>query len=418
MQNLPITATPPATSAQAPANPTENSAAQAAEPFGSVLARQHTNVSEPDTGKRDSGRPAPPPADSAAATTIRDKKLVELQAPPPDGVSTLPGDMLAALLPTTASANNTVANEKTGLLKPAPDNEKASLLVAPTPDGVGTLPSDVMATLTPVPKTLAPTPKMPQDAGVATTMQTKPIAAGMLGGGQQPVGSQMAPSLFRAQGSAMSAAAAGVANTSTTQGDAFSAALETSGKDTASTARLNIGTAQTSMQTAQSDAATLASLTQIGTAPTGTSQNAPAQAIINTPVTHDAWGGEFNQKITWLATQHEQSAELHLNQPHLGPLDVVLKVSGDQATAMFTSPHAAVRDAVEQALPKLREMLADNGIMLGNATVNDQSSKEQPKGDGGLFGRVGGVTSPGGSIQTGGSAAPIRRHHGMVDTFA
>jgi flagellar hook-length control protein FliK len=103
----------------------------------------------------------------------------------------------------------------------------------------------------------------------------------------------------------------------------------------------------------------------------------PAQVTINTPVSHEKWGDEFNQKITWLSNQKEQTAELHLNPPQLGPMDVVLKVSGDQATAFFTSPHAAVREAVEQALPRLREMLADSGIMLGNATVSDQAPRNR-----------------------------------------
>ena len=186
--------------------------------------------------------------------------------------------------------------------------------------------------------------------------------------------------------------------------------------------QLSSGTAKISAQAAQPDATALASQTQIGPAPIAASLNGPTQAVINTPVTHDAWGDEFNQKITWMASQHEQSAELHLNPPHLGPLDVVLKVNGDQATAMFTSPHAAVRDAVEQALPRLREMLADNGIMLGNAMVSDQSSREQQagladkqqKGVGSLSGRESDVNL---GLQANGTIGTGRRHQGMVDTF-
>ncbi len=103
----------------------------------------------------------------------------------------------------------------------------------------------------------------------------------------------------------------------------------------------------------------------------------PAQVTLNTPFTHSAWGNEFNQKITWLATQREQSAELHLNPPQLGALEVAIKINGDQAAVLFTSPHAAVREAIESSLPKLRELLADNGITLGNVTVGDQSAREQ-----------------------------------------
>ena len=143
---------------------------------------------------------------------------------------------------------------------------------------------------------------------------------------------------------------------------------------------------------------------------------------ISTPVSQAAWGDDFSQKITWIVTQRNQSAELHLNPPQLGPLDVVLKINGDQATAMFTSPHAAVRDAIEQAIPKLRDMLADNGIMLGNAMVNDQAArnpqdKTQDQAHRTLSGAPTTAIGESGNIQETRVTA-IKQHKGMVDTFA
>jgi flagellar hook-length control protein FliK len=143
--------------------------------------------------------------------------------------------------------------------------------------------------------------------------------------------------------------------------------------------------------------------------------------VINTPVSQNRWGDEFSQKITWLASSHQdQTAELHLNPPQLGPLDVVIKVSGDQATALFTSPHAAVREAIEQALPKLRDMLADNGITLGNTSVNDQTPREQDRSGTQRTPTLNG-NDPGDIRLAGNSAvrvSPITRHNGIVDTFA
>lgn len=145
------------------------------------------------------------------------------------------------------------------------------------------------------------------------------------------------------------------------------------------------------------------------------------QLVIDAPVTQKQWGNEFSQKITWMATQQDQHAELHLNPAQLGPVDVVIKVSGDQATAQFTSAHAAVREVIEQSIPKLREMLADNGIMLGNTTVSDQAPREQR----GEFGNQR-QTAPSGrvleSVPSNMSdtrvVTPSSRHNGMVDTFA
>ncbi|MDP4030051.1 MAG: flagellar hook-length control protein FliK [Gallionella sp.] len=153
---------------------------------------------------------------------------------------------------------------------------------------------------------------------------------------------------------------------------------------------------------------------------------APVTPTVTTPLGHQGWANDFSQKISWVASQQNQIAQLHLNPPNLGPLDVVLKISGGEATALFASPHGAVREAIESALPKLREILADNGIMLGNTTISDQTPRDrnmdqfmgqdfnkaaQREIDDTASGSVGlsSTTEP---------VAPVRRHNGMVDTFA
>lgn len=154
----------------------------------------------------------------------------------------------------------------------------------------------------------------------------------------------------------------------------------------------------------------------------------PASTIptIAVPLGNNGWAEEFSQKISWIATQQNQIAELHLNPPNLGPLDVVLKISDNQATALFASPHGAVRDAVENALPKLREILADNGIMLGNTTISDQSPRDrsmdgfmnQGFGTAAQHGISDTAPEPSGSSPAATQTVPVRRHNGMVDTFA
>lgn len=180
--------------------------------------------------------------------------------------------------------------------------------------------------------------------------------------------------------------------------------------------KLDIALAAPSNQTATPPANLVQSMTSI------TPTNIQAtQLVIDTPVTQRQWSNDFSQKITWMATQQDQHAELHLNPAQLGPVDVVIKVSGDQATAQFTSTHAAVREVIEQSIPKLREMLADNGIMLGNTTVSDQAPREQR----GEFGNQR-QTAPSGRLMESAPAnmsdtrvvTPLSRHNGMVDTFA
>lgn len=155
-------------------------------------------------------------------------------------------------------------------------------------------------------------------------------------------------------------------------------------------------------------------------------RTADSMQTINAPLGDNGWSNEFSQKISWMASQQHQVAELHLNPPNLGPLDVMLKISDHHATALFTSAHGAVRDAVETALPKLREMLADNGITLGNATVSDQPPRD--RGTEGFMNHDSGTAIWHGApenhsetSETVPAATHIlhtRRHNGMVDTFA
>lgn len=184
-----------------------------------------------------------------------------------------------------------------------------------------------------------------------------------------------------------------------------------------------IAAAQMTDSAAKATAPQNASPLLSATAPVPLSAAAPAaqplQIRIATPFAQAQWADDFGQKITWLTTQNQQCAELHLNPPHLGPLDVTLKLDGDQATALFSSPHAAVREAIEQSLPKLREMFADNGIMLGGATVSDQSQREQHSESGnphpaGFDLRHAETVGPAGSLHS----PRIAQHDGMVDTFA
>lgn len=89
------------------------------------------------------------------------------------------------------------------------------------------------------------------------------------------------------------------------------------------------------------------------------------------------WDNALGQKVLWMASNQQQVAELTLNPPDLGPLQVVLSVSNDQASATFISQNIDVRQALEAALPRLREMMADSGINLGETTVSADTSQRQ-----------------------------------------
>ena len=102
-----------------------------------------------------------------------------------------------------------------------------------------------------------------------------------------------------------------------------------------------------------------------------------ASTDIRTPLRDENWSQSFGESIVWLSKNNQQSAQLNINPPELGPVQIHLKLNGDQATAAFASPHAEVRQAIEDAMPRLRELLAGAGIDLGQTNVGSQMAQQE-----------------------------------------
>jgi flagellar hook-length control protein FliK len=155
--------------------------------------------------------------------------------------------------------------------------------------------------------------------------------------------------------------------------------------------------------------------------------NAPPNHAVSqsipTPVRDQNWAADFGQKIVWLATNDKQLAQLTLNPPQMGPIEISLSLDKGNATASFVSANAEVRDAIETAMPRLREMFASAGIALGQTNVSAESFRQQAgngegnrpashwAADNAIL-----VADPLGSARAKGFA--VRQGNGMVDIFA
>jgi flagellar hook-length control protein FliK len=190
-------------------------------------------------------------------------------------------------------------------------------------------------------------------------------------------------------------------------------------------ARLRDSAAQAGLKEAVPGGEALTSLTAQASA----LQNAQAttsapsdrlSARVGTP----AWDNQVGQKVIWMVGGEDQSATLELNPPDLGPVQVVLNVSNDLASVTFSSQQLEVRQALENALPRLREMMSESGIALGDALVNAGAEGRQGQ-DGQGAGRPGGGRGGNGGGDDGSVAEVASRQRtrviggaGAVDTFA
>lgn len=101
---------------------------------------------------------------------------------------------------------------------------------------------------------------------------------------------------------------------------------------------------------------------------------------LQTALRDPSWATDFGQKLLWFAGNDKQLAQLTLNPPQLGTVEITLKIDKDSANAHFVSANAEVRGAIETALPRLREMFASAGIDLGQVSVGGESFRQQSDG--------------------------------------
>lgn len=141
---------------------------------------------------------------------------------------------------------------------------------------------------------------------------------------------------------------------------------------------------------------------------------------LNTPVAfgRSGFAEQMAEKIVMMTTQKVQVAEIRLDPKELGTVEIKIRVHQDQASVVFSSPHAQVRDALETSIPRLREMFADAGVGLGSVNVNDRGtnaggggSQDSQRGESsGIAGNE--------EITDERATRPARKSNGLVDYYA
>jgi flagellar hook-length control protein FliK len=82
---------------------------------------------------------------------------------------------------------------------------------------------------------------------------------------------------------------------------------------------------------------------------------------------------QLTEKVRWMVNSRNISAEIRLDPPDLGGMNIKVNLSGDSASVSFVVQSQHARDALDQAVPRLREMLEEHGIELGQSSVQQES---------------------------------------------
>lgn len=94
------------------------------------------------------------------------------------------------------------------------------------------------------------------------------------------------------------------------------------------------------------------------------------RAFLSSAPHEAAFAGDLATEVRLLVGAGLHKAELRLNPAELGPIHIQLSISSQTADISFAAAHNLTREGITQSLPMLREMLAGQGLSLGQAGVS------------------------------------------------
>ncbi|CAM4226900.1 flagellar hook-length control protein FliK [Vibrio agarivorans] len=99
--------------------------------------------------------------------------------------------------------------------------------------------------------------------------------------------------------------------------------------------------------------------------------------VISQAMSAEQMAEKANERVQVMLSKNLKNIDIRLDPPELGRMQIRMNMNGDNATVHFTVANSQARDVIEQAMPRLREMLAQQGLQLGDTSVQQQSAGQQ-----------------------------------------
>ena len=104
---------------------------------------------------------------------------------------------------------------------------------------------------------------------------------------------------------------------------------------------------------------------------------AQASAQLPLQLNREMASDQMAERVQMMMSKNLKNIDIRLDPPELGRMQIRMNMNGDGATVHFTVANQQARDALEHSMPRLREMLAQQGVQLGDTSVQQQSSGQQ-----------------------------------------
>ncbi|MHC0043023.1 flagellar hook-length control protein FliK [Vibrio campbellii] len=108
--------------------------------------------------------------------------------------------------------------------------------------------------------------------------------------------------------------------------------------------------------------------------------DAAQQAQLPLQLTKELANDQVAEKVQMMMSKNLKNLDIRLDPPELGRMQIRMTMNNDLANVHFTVANPQARDLIEQTLPRLREMLAQQGMQLADSSVQQQSSGQQQSG--------------------------------------
>ncbi len=154
---------------------------------------------------------------------------------------------------------------------------------------------------------------------------------------------------------------------------------------------------------------------------------APHTSLVSTPLHAGGFPAHFAAEVAVLGAAGIERAEIRLQPAELGPVRIELSLSGESTRIAFSAAQPETRQAIEQSLPILKDLLAERGLMLGDASVSDGGAQagfgangDTGSSDGAAAARSGGSAGAGAgdARNAAGDARRIALRRSLLDVYA
>ncbi|AXB32099.1 flagellar hook-length control protein FliK [Vibrio campbellii] len=108
--------------------------------------------------------------------------------------------------------------------------------------------------------------------------------------------------------------------------------------------------------------------------------DAAQQAQLPLQLTKELANDQVAEKVQMMMSKNLKNLDIRLDPPELGRMQIRMTMNNDLANVHFTVANPQARDLIEQTLPRLREMLSQQGMQLADSSVQQQSSGQQQSG--------------------------------------